>query len=255
MAAELSPRTSSGHGWRFGFAQMTRKELQAWWGGRTWWIHGIVWTFLVQGILANSIYQAHGGAPGAEFLSVVMGTFGVFGMIIVAQGLIINELQSGTAAWVLSKPVSRIAFVLSKFLSVGLSYVATLVVFNGAVAYAVLELSGHSVSLFLYAGALAMVIVYLLFFLALSLMVAALTRSRGVVLAVPLFVLLLIMFQNLHLPGLAGALVTSGPSALGLSIHSGSSALLAAAPVTAIYAVLAAAFLAAAIFRFQREEF
>jgi ABC-2 type transport system permease protein len=36
------------------------------------------------------------------------------GAIIVAQGTIIGEKQSGTAAWVLSKPVSRTAFLLAK---------------------------------------------------------------------------------------------------------------------------------------------
>ena len=37
--------------------------------------------------------------------------------ILVMQGVVIDEKKSFTAAWILSKPVSRNAFILSKLLS------------------------------------------------------------------------------------------------------------------------------------------
>ena len=42
---------------------------------------------------------------------------GIPGVIILAQDEIIQEKQSGTAAWIISKPAARSAFILTKLLS------------------------------------------------------------------------------------------------------------------------------------------
>jgi len=55
--------------------------------------------------------------------------------IIIAQDAIIGERQSGTAAWVLSKPVSRPAFILSKLVAGAIGLLVTGIVIQGVVAY------------------------------------------------------------------------------------------------------------------------
>jgi ABC-type Na+ efflux pump permease subunit len=43
-----------------------------------------------------------------------MGWMAAFGVIILTQSDIVEEKLSGTAEWVLSSPLSRSAFILSK---------------------------------------------------------------------------------------------------------------------------------------------
>jgi ABC-2 type transport system permease protein len=50
------------------------------------------------------------------FLPMAVGLVGI-GTVIAAQGTIVGEKQLGTAAWVMSKPASRSAFILAKILA------------------------------------------------------------------------------------------------------------------------------------------
>ncbi len=58
------------------------------------------------------------------------------GVVTTAQGAIVREKQLGTAAWVLSKPASRSAFVLAKFVAYALAFVSLAVLLPGAIFYA-----------------------------------------------------------------------------------------------------------------------
>jgi ABC-type transport system involved in multi-copper enzyme maturation permease subunit len=58
-----------------------------------------------------------GPATGLQAFFAISPLFGPIGVAVLAQGAIVGEKQSGTAAWVLSKPVSRSAFILAKLLT------------------------------------------------------------------------------------------------------------------------------------------
>jgi ABC-2 type transport system permease protein len=52
-----------------------------------------------------------------EIFTTFMTTWTALSTVIVMQGAIVNEKTSGTAEWVLSKPVSRNAFILGKIIN------------------------------------------------------------------------------------------------------------------------------------------
>ncbi len=67
--------------------------------------------------------------------AIFAGLFPAVGVVIIMQGVVVGEKKSGTAAWVLSKPVTRPAFILSKVIANSLGVLVTMVVLPGIVAY------------------------------------------------------------------------------------------------------------------------
>jgi ABC-2 type transport system permease protein len=125
------------HGWRRGFANLLRNENRLWWGTRKWLIHLLLWLVVLNGFilligLAEG-QEANNPVPLYDTLIQVFFQIGAFataiGVVTTAQGAIVREKQLGTAAWILSKPVSRSAFVLAKFVAYAVGFVslATLV--------------------------------------------------------------------------------------------------------------------------------
>lgn len=255
MAADLALQPARDRGWLSGLGTLLRHDIGAFWGTRTWWVQLGAWTLLIQGLLLNSLAQARHGAPGTEFVSVGMGTFGALGMIVITHNAIVGEKQSGTAAWVMSKPVSRSAFILAKFLGTFTGTLTIVVAVEGTAAYAVLAATGQAPPAPTYLRAMAAVAIYLLFFAALSLCLGTFFTSRGPVLAIPLLALLAGQLLHFNLASIGAALLPAGQSAVSVSASSGGSAATAALAVSAIYAILTIALLAGAITRFTREEF
>jgi ABC-2 type transport system permease protein len=58
------------------------------------------------------------------------------GVVTGVQGAINREKQLGTAAWVLSKPVSRSAFELAKMLAYSIAFLVLLLLLTSLVIYA-----------------------------------------------------------------------------------------------------------------------
>ena len=75
---------------------------------------------------------------------MIAGVVAPFAAIIMGQDAILGERLSGTAAWVLSKPLRRPAFILAKLIAYGLGLLATWVVLPGAIAYFEFGLSAWS---------------------------------------------------------------------------------------------------------------
>jgi len=57
------------------------------------------------------------------------------GVAVKAQDALIGEKRSGTAAWVLSKPISRYAFLLAKLAADLIGILMTMVIVQGVIAY------------------------------------------------------------------------------------------------------------------------
>jgi ABC-2 type transport system permease protein len=196
-AAPLQPRKE--RGWRRGLANLLHAELRAWTGTRTWWLQLLVWLMLLNGLLVVPLvllrdeFAAQGQAP-LEAAYDMYFTFAALapavGAIIMAHGAIITERQLGTAAWVLSKPVSRSAFVLAKFTAAAAGLLVTAAVVPGMVAYAVLSLeAGGALPAAAFASGAALAALAVLFYLALTILLGTLLRARGAVLALPLVLL------------------------------------------------------------------
>ncbi len=175
------------------------------------------------------------------------------GVVILAHGTIIAERQLGTAAWILSKPVARNAFVLAKFVAYGLAMLVLALALPGLVAYAALSLeAGAPLDVVRFATGVGMLALGLLWFLALTLMLGTLTSARGIVLTVPLILLVAGDMLIMLWPTLAEL----GPWMVGrmaLLVAEGGP-LLSPWPLAST-ALGTAAFLAVALWRFGREEF
>lgn len=103
-----------------GLAGLTAAELRRWFPGRAL-------ALAATGVaLAVAVYAIWSGGAGTDDPRLGTYLFPLFALWIVvlvlvmvatAQGAMANEVEEGTAAWVVAKPVGRPAFVLSKFLA------------------------------------------------------------------------------------------------------------------------------------------
>ena len=97
--------------------------------------------------------------------------FPTIAVIIILQDAIIGEKESGTAAWVLSKPVSRTAFVVAKLIAHSVGVLVTMTLLPGLVAYLQLSLAGDTwLNPLAFVGGMGIVWLYQMFFLTLTLM-------------------------------------------------------------------------------------
>ena len=157
----------------------------------------------------NNQDTAQMGFPfeSVTFFFTLMGGMTPFGVMILTQGAIVEEKKSGTAEWVLSAPLSREAFVLSKLVVNMLWIFGTLVLLQGAVFELVLTAFGMEIVPFaaLVRGLLLHGF-HLLFWLTLSLMLGSFFRGRGAVMGIPIVLLafqdLIAEFDRIYLPGI-----------------------------------------------------
>ena len=244
-----------------GFGNMLRKELGKWWGTRTWWVQIIIWVVILN-VVSTIVALSETGTP-IEVRDVVVQTFlpmavgaVAIGTIIAGQDAIVSEKELGTAAWVMSKPASRAAFILAKLVAytVGIWFSAIIVpsilfiIITGLLVDAPLALAP-----FLEGMALAML--SQLFYLSLALMLGTFFNSRGPIAAIgigiimaglllrSLIPLVVIIFTPWPLGDLSGAIASRAtlPSVWWVPILA-----------TSIWIVV---MVGAALWRFEREEF
>ncbi|HET7087671.1 MAG TPA: ABC transporter permease subunit [Anaerolineae bacterium] len=257
-------------GWRRGFANLLSKETGAWWRTRRWLVQTIIWVAILNGILAMLLFAvpdaevtAQGVADRPSEGALVFMTLSLvalaIGVIIIAQEAILDETRSGTAAWVLSKPVSRVAFILSKLIAHGLGLLATGVLIPGTLALILLSAAGGSIAPGGFVAALGMAFLNVLFYLTLTLMLGTLFEARGAVIGIPMafvfgYQLLLGLapwLADITPWGFLGQAASPVPPITQVALGQATPPL---APIlaTALWCVL---FTAVALWRFGREEF
>jgi len=264
MASEVLKPTD-GSGWLSGFRNMLSKENGRWWNTRRWLVQSAIWLLLLNGIVSLPLMfdaEVKAGVEGLPMVPVqifvaIMGAMTPFGVMVLTQSDIVGEKQSGTAEWVLSAPVSREAFVLSK-LVVNYGWILmVLVLLQGLGFEAVLMAVGRQpIPALNLLGGLAIQGLHLLFWLTLSLMLGAFFKGRGPVLGIPIGIMVL---QDLvaglgaiYLPWMPQLLPRMLPE-LALQATLGQQ-LSTAVPLVAISA-WSMLFTVAAVWRFKREEF
>lgn len=254
MAADTTLETTlrpvAASGWRVGFGNLLSKEWDGFWGTRTWWTQLLIWFVVVQGFVVIGLVdpgESSAGDAATEAVAAAMGLFAAIGAIVLVQSAIVGEKQSGTAAWVLSKPVSRTAFVVAKFVALGTGVLTTAVLAQAAAAYVVIAVVAEPVTLGRFAAGIAVLALNLVFYLALSLWLGARSSSRSPVIAVPMTVLFAMWLfgrqVGIALPFVAIDLVAGRA----LSVAN-VTALVTTAGLTVAFAVLA-------VRRIDREEF
>jgi ABC-2 type transport system permease protein len=182
--------------WLGGFGNILAKELRDWFGTRRWWMQALLWVIIFNGLLAvalNVIPQAGPiDARSGEGLFMTAITeflrtaalLGSIGIIVLSQDEIIQEKQSGTLAWILSKPVSRTSLLLSKLIANTLGGLIFIIAIPGLIAYLELWLaSGIAAPVGPYLLSLAVLLLTLFFYITLSLLLGVVFDQRGPVLA------------------------------------------------------------------------
>jgi ABC-2 type transport system permease protein len=278
MAAEtsviLSRPTSSAvlrpvaaHGWTSGFGNLLRHELRPWFGARFGLLQAAIWLVALNGFMAVPLWlaplldprerpdqQAEGGALALGvmlFFRLGVQICGV-GAAILAMSALVGEKQSGTAAWVLSKPASRVAFVLAKLVAMSVGSLITMVGLQSAIAYVHIgAVAGRLPDAGLFAAGSVLLALSVLFALAMTVMLGAFLDSRGAVVGVAIGVL----FGQQVLGNFLGPFASYLPNSLGAL----ASALALGQPQPALGVVISTGILtlgcvAAAIWRFGRDE-
>jgi len=242
---------------------MLRAEFGKWFRTSMWWTQSLIWILVINGILAGLLWgdESMEIFEAAAFFSLFMGLFPAIAIIIIMQDAIVGEKESGTAAWVLSKPVSRSAFVLSKLIANLVGVLVTMVLLPSLVAYIHISYAGGALLDALnFLGGLGVIYLNLSFYLTLTLMLGTFFNHRGPVIGIPLA----LAFGQQLILGISPFLVEVLPWTL--VIPYGDIELPFAAAIirgevphsmnpfyTALFMVVV--FIALSLWRFEREEF
>jgi ABC-2 type transport system permease protein len=255
-------------GWRRGLGNLLQGEFSSWFKSTRWLKHLVVWVLAINSMMAIMAYAtAESAGTGEEGppLFLMYGIFGgmivAFGVMIVMQRVIVSEKRSGTAAWVLSKPVTRTAFVVSRLVVNGLAILLTAVVIPGLLVYVTFGLFtplGWLSPLGFLAG-LLMFVLHTFFWITLVLMMGAFSDSTAAVIAVPMALYFGLWFG----PNLLPALTCISPLPLTFSaetIKSLAHSFMLGEPLFSWLPLIATVvfctiFIGVAIWRFNRQEF
>jgi ABC-2 type transport system permease protein len=249
-------------GWRRGLGNLLQGEYSAWFRSSRWWKQLIMWIVIINGMMGIMIYAtidaAKSGQEGPPILfmySLFGGMFVAFGVMIIMQRVLVGEKNSGTAAWVLSKPVTRTAFVVSRLVVNAIAILLTSVIVPGVISdFGWLSPLG-------FATGLLMILLHSFYWIALVLMMGTLTESSAAVIAVPIALYFFFWMGPDLLPDLlyiSPLLLTFSPEPDQLNPLSVS--FMAGEPITTwlpliMTVIFSIIFIAAAIWRFNRQEF
>jgi ABC-2 type transport system permease protein len=184
------------NGWRRGFGNLFRSENSLRWGKNRWIMSALIWLVILNGFVFLVAYgeAESGDSTPAEIATECIAIFMTFGTIATAvgvvtgaQGAIIREKQLGTAAWVLSKPVSRSAFVLAKMLSYSLAYLTLPLILTSLVFYGQSQmLWGQTPPQPAFLAGWSVMALHMFFYVSFTLMLGTLFNARAPVSAIGL---------------------------------------------------------------------
>jgi ABC-2 type transport system permease protein len=262
-------------GWRRGMGNLLQGEFSSWFKTNRWLKQIILWFLIINLILyfttiglaeAAKDAQAAGEPPPSVdtpmLYGVFAGMFVAFGVMIIMQRVIVGEKKEGTAAWVLSKPVTRTAFVVSRLVGNTLGIIFTAVLVPGVVAYLTFGIFtplGWLPPLNFLAG-LAVLTLAAFFWLTLTLMLGTVFEKSGSVIAIPMglfFAMWLLPTIFTPLMYITPVVLTVGPgdgfTGVSTALILGESPFSWIPVITAV--ICSAIFIVVAIWRFNHQEF
>ena len=175
--------------WSRSFLNLLSVELGGWWKSKGWIWMTLLWIGVVNGIPALTFLGAEDIDPaGLVFLYGLMnGMFPPIAVIIVLQESIVGEKKSGTASWVLSKPVSRKVFIFAKWIGSSLNIFITMALIPGIIAFfEIILFTGLNLSFLSFLIAILLLGLNLIFYISLTLMLGTFQSSAGAVAAIPM---------------------------------------------------------------------
>jgi ABC-2 type transport system permease protein len=217
-----------------GFNKLLQRENSGWWRGQRWQIQTLLGVGGICGFVAFVLFivpqvaatqgESIDALAAGEQIFFGLGSFVIAtAVIILTQDAVIGEKQSGIAEWVLSKPVSRKAYILSKLVAHTIGVGTTLVALPALVGYVLFSLKeGAFYPVQPYLTGIGMLVIHTLFFITSSIFMGVAADKRSTLLGATLGFLLLglilpdfigrvVMVTPWALPNLAVAVVAGGP--------------------------------------------
>lgn len=264
-----------GSSWLAGFSNMLSKELGEWFRTSRWLWQFLIWLIIINGFVGfilfvvprleslypginSSMEQSLGTLPLEAkgllyYFSIgVMG--GIIGVIVLAHDEIIQEKQSGTASWILSKPASRSAFILTKLLSNTFGALVFIVALPGLVTLGEIYLSTHlMLPLASFLAGAGVFMLALFFYLSLVILLGVLLESRVPLLGIAFGVMFGGMILSRFIPQIAYVLPVTMDT-IGLTLSMGAPLLPMFVSQLIATAILSTVFILVALWRFQYKE-
>ena len=173
-------------GWSVGLSTLLRREVKRWLRSRGWIVRALLWAgiAILMG-LTQAAEAMREGAPVIVTPAVAsIGTLLVpLAAIIIAASSIVGERDDGVAAWLLSKPVSRAAYVVAKVVTAALMFLVVDVAVPALAVFAIALVVGEQLNVVNYLVLCAVLWLLVVYWHSLALMVSAVFGSRDVALA------------------------------------------------------------------------
>lgn len=276
LAARQGLLPARGSGWVAGFGNMFSKELGEWFHTRRWLWQLLLWPIFLGGFIAFLLFivpkmeaanpswkgmseQMFLGLPPAQgsvymFFNMVVLT-GTIGAIILAQDEIIQEKQSGTAAWILSKPAARMAFILTKLLSNIIGVLVFVIAVPAMVVLGEIYLATHQlVPVLPFLAGTGIAFMGIFFYISMVIMLGVVCESRSKLLGIAFGIYFGGTVLKTFIPQI-GYVLPIALDGIGLSI-------LMKTPMPTLFiselisvAILTIVFIVVALWRFQHKEF
>jgi ABC-2 type transport system permease protein len=247
-----------------GMRNLLRADFGKWFRTNQWWTQALIWTAVICGISAGVMFSKTADSTvetGMMMYIIFSAMFPAIAVVIILQDTIVGERETGTAAWVLSKPVSRTSFVLSKLIPNVVGMFVTMVCIPSLVAYILFWIEGgQPLDPGRFLVAMLLLALYSCYYLSMTLMLGTLFNHRAPVIGIPLAV----AFGQQMLFGIAPFMAKVLPWTIALPVgdmqYSIISAILLQAPLpdlTPLYVTAACTviFIAVAVWKFEQEEF
>lgn len=170
-----------------GLGNLLQAEFSRW---RTWdwYIMAIIWVAVISFSTLGMITSADTAITDIILiLGFMIGMFPVIAVVIIMQDEIVSHRETGTIAWLLSKPVTRSSFILSKLIGNIVGVIVSMVIIPGIVVYVeIIVFKGIVLSPLHYILGFSLVAINLIFYLCLTLMLGTVFEQRGGIIAIPL---------------------------------------------------------------------
>jgi ABC-2 type transport system permease protein len=257
--SDLKPVIGS---WVRGFHSIYRKELAYWFGTQRWVSQLIIWIGLgalspIMMIMSN---PDAGKDRGVAVLTLFLwsgSNMMSIGIILLAQGTIVEEKLAQTCLWIFSKPLSPAGFILAKFIAYAVCIALLVLGVPSIFVYIAAMMLGLPAQIFPFNYLLGVWMLYLvlLFVLALTILMGVLFDRQAAVTASTLSIFFIgsTLQSNAHLRWIE-------PYSVWALQHNSYETMIGQFPPTAWFAmvstlIMTVLFLAIAIWRMKRYEF
>ncbi|MFX0184585.1 MAG: ABC transporter permease [Candidatus Hodarchaeota archaeon] len=185
--------------WNHGFNNLFRAELSRWFERRVFFIRLLLWCGISNGMAILIWLQApNAGSEPILVFSIFAGLASSIGITIIMQESIVGEIKSGAASWILSKPISRKSYILTKWTGNSIGATISMILAPTFIFYVLYFLFiGEILNLEMFFVVSAVLTLNMLFFLSFTLMMGSFQRKSSLVIGVPIgFYLLQQMLVN-----------------------------------------------------------